>query len=137
MNKTIFSILLSLCTLSVIATPESELITKGKLYHPGTHLQFKEMLAKFDLVVVDFYADWCHPCKQMHKVFDALAQDSDLDDILFVKVDTEAQPSLSREYNVRSLPTVILFVDGKPINFIHGLRDKKSLKKIIQETFSI
>lgn len=112
-------------------------IVKGKLYHPGTFLQFKDMLAQSELVVVDFYADWCHPCRQMHKVFDALAQDAQLDSVLFVKVDTEAHQSLSNEYNIRSLPTIILFVDGKPIRTLHGAYSKAPLKKIIQDTFAI
>lgn len=124
-------------TAALVGTQESEPIIKGKLYHPGTTAQFKDMLHKYDLVVVDFYADWCHPCKQMNKVFDALIQDTALDDVLFVKINTDTQHSLSNEYNIRSLPTIILFVDGKPIRTLYGAHDKKSLKKIIQETFRI
>jgi thioredoxin len=124
-------------TVTLVGTQESEPIIKGKLYHPGTVAQFKDMLHKYDLVVVDFYADWCHPCKQMNKVFDALIQDTALDDVLFVKVNTDAQPALSNEYNIRSLPTIILFVDGKPIRFLYGAQDKKNFKKIIQDTFRI
>ncbi len=116
-------------------TIEPEPIIRGKLYHPGNAVQFKDMLDKFEFVVVDFYADWCQPCKQMHKVFDSFAQDAELDDVLFIKVNTDIHHTISNDYNIRSLPTIILFVDGKPIKYLYGSQDKQKLKKIIKETF--
>ena len=73
----------------------------------------------------------------MHKVFDALAQDRELADILFVKVDTEKHWDLSHEFNIRSLPTIILFVDGQPIARFPGHHNKHQLKQIIIETFDL
>lgn len=137
LSRIIFLVFTLVSSINLVSCPEptKEIITKGKIYTPGSVKQFKDMLAANDLVVVDFYADWCHPCKLMHEVFDALAQDKDLDNILFIKIDTVAYPALSYEYAIQSLPTTILFVDGSQINRIYGYYSKKSLKKKIQETF--
>jgi|GEM_PF-1037662 thioredoxin 1 len=130
--RNLFFILILTATTGVCTADQ---ITKGQLYTPGTAKQFHDMVTRYDLAVVDFYADWCHPCLAMHKVFDALAQDRDLEDILFVKVDTEKHWELSYEFNIRSLPTIILFVDGQPIARLHGHHNKHQLKRIIIETF--
>ncbi len=113
---------------------ESELHPiKGKIFRPGTEEHFETMLQRYDIILVDFFADWCGPCKQMHKVIEALAQDRDLDEVLFIEVDTEIQRTLSAKYHISALPTIIIFVDGTPLRTLYGYQDKKSLKKILQE----
>jgi thioredoxin len=128
---------LSLASLGTTTIGQTNQITKGKIYTPGSVSNFNDVLQNYDLIVVDFYADWCQPCVQMHKVIDALAQDHDLDSILFVKINTEVYRSLANEYQIYSLPTIVLFVDGKAIKTVYGLTDKKMLKKIIKDTFLI
>ena len=108
---------------------------KGKIYTPGDIHQFNTVLQTNDLIVVDFFADWCSLCKQMKKTFESLAQDKEFDSILFVNINTEHHRTLAAEYHVFSLPTVILFVDGTPIHTIYGYYDKKTLKQIIRDTF--
>lgn len=115
--------------------PESLVPTRGKIYHPGNAHQFHDTLNRFDLVVVDFYAEWCGPCKQMHKVFEDLATDKDCEDILIIKVNTDAQRNLSNQFNISSLPTIIFFVDGKPIRTVYGYHSKKQIKELISNTF--
>lgn len=110
-------------------------ITKGQIYTPGTSAHFKEMIQRHDRVVVDFYADWCHGCKQLHKIMDQLAQDSELESILFVKINTEEHRMLVHEFQIYTLPTIIFFHDGSIIHTVYGYHDKKKIKQIIKNTF--
>lgn len=109
---------------------------RGKIYRPDNIANFEQMINTYDIVLVDFFADWCGPCRQMHKVIEALAQDAQLNDILFIEVDTDTQRALSAQYHISSLPTIIIFVDGKPLRTLHGYHDKKSLKAILLEALA-
>lgn len=59
-------------------------------------------------ILIDFYADWCPPCKVMKPIFEAFAADNDLSHIRFTEVDVDAQPELSQAYQVSSIPTFIV-----------------------------
>jgi len=63
-------------------------------------------------VLVDFYADWCAPCRMLAPMLDRLA-DSRQGKVLVAKVDTDAAPGIAQRYGIRSIPTVILFNDGE------------------------
>lgn len=73
-----------------------------------------KFLEKTELpVVVDFWADWCGPCKMMAPQFEAAA--ARLPNVRFVKVDSDASPQASARYGIRSIPTLILFKNGNEI----------------------
>ncbi|WP_296137395.1 thioredoxin [uncultured Tessaracoccus sp.] len=90
-----------------------------------------EVLARQGLVVVDFWADWCAPCKQIAPILEEL--DEQYEDVTFVKVDTTAEPGLAAQQGVMSLPTLQFFVDGKVAKSITGGKTKKALQKVIDE----
>ena len=70
-------------------------------------------------VLVDFWAEWCPPCKAMDPVLDKLTEEL-ADKVKIVKLDIDANPSTVVRYNVRSMPTLIVFKDGEPVDFKVG-----------------
>lgn len=85
-----------------------------------------------DVVLVDFFATWCGPCKMLGPVLEEF--DQDRSDVKIVKVDIDEKTDLAREYGVMSVPTLILFKDGKPVATRTGYMPKEVLTAWINET---
>lgn len=86
----------------------------------------KEVLNSNELVLVDFYADWCGPCKMMAPVVEELA--GELQGKAKVgKINVDENQDLAMKYNVMSIPTLIIFKDGKEFKRFVGVRDKNEL----------
>jgi thioredoxin 1 len=90
-----------------------------------------EVLMAAGLVVVDYWADWCAPCKQMSPILDELA--AEFGEVKFVKVDTNTNPNLAAEQGVLSLPTLQFFQSGRVEKSLTGGKTKNALKKAINE----
>ncbi|ADH70243.1 MULTISPECIES: thioredoxin [Nocardiopsis] len=98
-----------------------------------TDATFKEEVLSSDKpVLVDFWADWCGPCKQMAPVLDKLADEYG-DKIEVVKLNTDQNPETPRSYNVLSLPTMNLYKDGEVVKQIIGAKPKRVLEKELAE----
>ena len=78
------------------------------------------------VVLVDFYADWCGPCKMMSPIVDAIAQELD-DNFKICKLNVDDAQDIAFEYNVMSIPTLIIFKNGEAVNTLVGLQDKTEL----------
>jgi len=77
-------------------------------------------------VLVDFWAAWCGPCKMVAPVLDEIAGENK-DKLTIAKLDIDANPATARDYQVMSIPTMILFKDGKPVKQIVGAKPKAAL----------
>jgi len=81
-------------------------------------------VVKDGIVLVDFYADWCGPCKMLGPILDELSEEVTTK---IVKVNVDDNPGLSQKYGVRSIPTMIAFKDGEAIDQIIGMVQKGAL----------
>lgn len=77
-------------------------------------------------VIVDFYADWCGPCKMLAPVMNEIAAEYG-DELKIVKLDVDNAKDIASEYAVMSIPTIILFKDGNEIERIVGFRSKEAI----------
>lgn len=93
--------------------------------------KFNEITTGRDgFVVIDFFATWCGPCKMLAPVIDELSEE--LKNIPVVKVDIDKSEDLALKYNVRSVPTVIVFKDGVEKDRIVGVCDKEEIKSLLE-----
>src|SRR5256885_17251490 len=81
-------------------------------------------------VLVDFSAEWCGPCKMLTPILDALAAELQ-DKVECIQVDVDQSPKAATNFQITSVPTLILFKKGKEVNRIVGLKDLETLKKIV------
>jgi thioredoxin 1 len=89
-----------------------------------------EVISSDQPVLVDFWADWCMPCKALAPTIDELA-DEYSGKIKVGKVNTEDSPGLSTQFNIQAIPTVLLFKDGQVAEKFVGLRSKKDFQESI------
>ncbi len=83
--------------------------------------EFAELLAAEAVVAVDFFADWCMPCKMMAPVMEKLAAAYD-GRVLVVKVNVDEEPELAAQYGIQSIPAILFFKDGRQEEAMVGVR---------------
>ena len=83
-------------------------------------------------VVVDFWADWCAPCKQLMPLLEKLA-DEYAGAFLLAKINADEQQGISQQLGVRSLPTVMVFKDGQPVDGFAGAQPETAVREMLQK----
>ena len=97
-----------------------------------TDANFDELLSSNKVVVADFWATWCGPCKAMGPSIDELAAEYE-GQALIGKVDVEENNDLAEKYAIRSVPTLIFFKDGEMVDKVVGLQTKVAIEAKIKE----
>ncbi|HMA69373.1 MAG TPA: thioredoxin [Candidatus Mcinerneyibacterium sp.] len=94
---------------------------------------FKSEVENFEgVVVIDFWAEWCNPCKQFSPIFEKISDNyDDKDEIKFVKINIDNAKSLAAEYEIMSIPTLMILENGEVIKKKIGLMKEKDLKELI------
>lgn len=91
---------------------------------------FSDTIEKNDIVLVDFWATWCPPCRAFGPVFEAASEENQ--DITFAKVDTDAETDLAGQAGISSIPTLMAFREGVLVFNQAGALPKASLEKLIE-----
>lgn len=92
---------------------------------------FAQQVQGDGITLVDFWADWCGPCKMFAPVFESAAQENP--DITFAKVDTDAEPALGQALNITSIPTLMAFRDGILVFAQPGALPARDLDSVIEQ----
>ena len=94
--------------------------------------EFDRVIADAEVpVIVDFYADWCGPCKAMAPVFDELAAEQQ-GKALVLKLDSDRNPATTQRFGVRGIPTLIVFREGREVARQVGLVPKQALEELLK-----
>lgn len=86
-------------------------------------------------VLVDFWADWCAPCKMIAPIVEDLAKEYD-GRVKFAKLDVDANPKVATSYGIRSIPTLLVFSAGKPVGQVVGAVPKSVLKSRLEQAIN-
>jgi len=94
---------------------------------------FDEVVVNSDIpIIVDFWAPWCGPCKMFAPTYEKSAKNFPLK-ALYTKVNTENEQNLGARFGIRSIPTLIVFKDGKEVQRVSGALDETSLNQLVSQ----
>jgi len=94
-----------------------------------TKENFEEKVLNNKCILIDFYADWCGPCRMLRPTLEEIA--SERNDCQFGSVNTDKEEELAIKYNISSIPCLILFNDGKEVARSIGLKPKEEIEELI------
>ncbi len=117
-----------------------DIMNKGKENYPGEPVKvndddFQETIEKYPLVLVDFWADWCGPCKMMEPILEDLAEEYQ-GEVVIAKMNVDQNQQVPGQFGVSSIPTLVLFKNGERVDRMIGALQKQQLKQKFEEHLS-
>ena len=94
-----------------------------------TSQSFEETIEKNDIVIMDFWAEWCGPCKSFSPIYEEVSKK--YEDIVFGKIDTEAEQELAGHFQIRSIPTLMIFREQVVLFSQPGMLNAQQLEEVI------
>jgi thioredoxin 1 len=95
---------------------------------------FEELVVKSEqLILVDFWAPWCGPCRMLGPVIEALSEDNKDNKVVIAKFNVDSDSGIAAKLNVRGIPCVIIFKEGKEVGRLVGLQDKAKYQEVIDD----
>ena len=92
---------------------------------------FKSEVLEYEgIVIVDFFATWCGPCKIMSGIIDEIAEE--VENVKVGKIDVDESSDIASDYGIMSIPTIIIFKNGEIVKTFVGVTDKEEIKSIIK-----
>lgn len=98
--------------------------------HAESVEQFEELTGRDGVVLVDFHAEWCGPCKMIEPAVAGVARETNA---TVAKVDTDAHRDLAAQYGVQGVPNLVFFADGEPKTRVVGVQDQASLEGVVEQ----
>ena len=95
------------------------------------HQAFQNLMGEGKTVLVDYWAPWCGYCRRIAPAYEKIAENRD--DIVFAKVNIDDEPLLSNEANIEVIPTLVLYKDGKAVDFVIAPNSKLAIEKFIEQ----
>lgn len=98
--------------------------------HVHGESEFRDVLSEYPLVLVDYHAEWCGPCKMLEPTVKTLAADSPA---VVAKVDIDDNQPLAQQQGIRGVPTLQLYANGQQVEQVVGVRDESALRSLIEQ----
>jgi thioredoxin 1 len=103
--------------------------TRDEPLHVDGQSQLDDVVKEHDVVLADFYADWCGPCQMLEPTVETLAAETGA---TVAKVDVDANQQLAAAFGVQGVPTLILFADGEQVKEVVGLKGEDELRALVE-----
>ncbi len=100
-----------------------------------TNENFNATIESGKTIIIDFWAPWCGPCRAFAPTFEAVAEE--FPDVVFAKINTEAEPELGSSFNVRSIPTLMVFREQVIIFTQAGMLPKSGLQQVVHKSLEV
>ena len=137
LSLTAFFAMFASLTAFAITSPKATETTKDALVHISSEAEFNSTILKSEKpALVDFYADWCGPCKMLAPTINKIA-DEYSEKAIVAKVNVDKLGKLSSKYKISGIPCIILFKDGKEVERIVGMRPEKDYKAALDKALDM